>query len=160
MAITGIMDIGNSVNNMYPQVYNIIDPVASRVIANNNYPYYTEDNLNNMVDTVYNIVQGDLATLTSTTTTATMESDDTVTQGPARGATPNTNTKNTNSVEVTRTVTTSNAQTTGNDNQLLKDLIKIIIIKQLLSRNNGSGCGCNMNPYTPNYYMPPYQGMM
>lgn len=80
----GNMPTTNSVSNMYPQVYRIIDPVASRVIANNNYPYYTEDNLNNMVDTVYNIVEGDVATLSSTIPSNT--GDDTVTQGPARNA--------------------------------------------------------------------------
>ena len=76
------MPTTNSVSNMYPQVYRIIDPVASRVIANNNFPYYTEDNLNNMVDTVYNIVEGDVATLSSTM--SSNSGDDTVTQGPAR----------------------------------------------------------------------------
>lgn len=80
----GNMNSINPLNNMYPQVYRIIEPVASRVIANNNYPYYTEDNLNNMVDTVYNIVEGDVATLSSNV--PTNSGDDTVTQGPARNS--------------------------------------------------------------------------
>ncbi len=153
-----------SVSNMYPQVYRIIDPVANRVIANNNYPYYTEDNLNNMVDTVYNIVQGDVSSLTSSNSMAEVVSDDTVTQGASRSTTTNTNnnTRQTNT-EVTRTVSTVNTQNTNNDNQLLKDLIKIIIIKQLLSRPNNNGCrSCNMNnmPMQANYYDTRYMGMM
>lgn len=153
-----------SVSNMYPQVYRIIDPVANRVIANNNYPYYTEDNLNNMVDTVYNIVQGDVSSLSSSSSMAETVSDDTITQGASRSTTTNTNnnTRQTNT-EVTRTVSTVNTQNANNDNQLLKDLIKIIIIKQLLSRPNNNGCrSCNMNnmPMQGNYYDTRYMGMM
>ncbi len=156
----------NNVANMYPQVYKIIDPVASRVIANNNYPYYTEDNLNNMVDTVFNIVQGDVSSLTSTNTVTEFNaSDDTVTQGTARTSSANNNsTRQTNTNTTTNmsgTVTTTSVQNSNNDNQLLKDLIKIIIIKQLLSRPSGGCRSCNMmNNGMPNYYDPRYMGMM
>lgn len=168
--MTGMSGMNNQptqISSMYPQVYRIIDPVANRVIANNNYPYYTEDNLNNMVDTVYNIVQGDISSLNSNNNMADTVSDDTVTQGASRTTTTtnaNNNTRQTNTAEVTRTVSTVNTQNTNNDNQLLKDLIKIIIIKQLLSRpNNNNGCrSCNMNnmPMQGNYYDTRYMGMM
>lgn len=157
----------NNVANMYPQVYKIIDPVASRVISNNNYPYYTEDNLNNMVDTVYNIVQGDISSLTSTNTVTEFNaSDDTVTQGTARTAssanntTRQTNTNTNTTTNMSGTVTTTSVQN-NNDNQLLKDLIKIIIIKQLLSRPNGCrSCNNMMSNGMPNYYDPRCMGMM
>ena len=45
---------------MYPAVYRIISPVASQVLSNSNTGYLTEDTLNNMVDTVYNIVEKDI----------------------------------------------------------------------------------------------------
>lgn len=45
---------------MYPAVYRIISPVVCQVVSNNNTSYVTEDSLNSMVDTVYNIVEGDI----------------------------------------------------------------------------------------------------
>lgn len=133
----------NSLENMYPQVYRVVDPVARRVITNNPYQCYTEDNINNMVDTVYNIVEGDVSSLSSTMQAS---GDDTVSQGPARSTT--TSTSNTNNrqttIEPTRTVTTT-TQNIDNDNRLLKDLIKIIIIKELLSRRNSYSGMNSMN---------------
>ena len=141
------MPMTNSISNMYPQIYRIIDPVANRVIANNNYPYYTEDNLNNMVDTVYNIVEGDIATLSSSI--QVNSSDDTVTQGPARSSA---NTSVNNNTRTTSTTTTeAMSRNTISESQLLKDLIKIIIIKQLLSRQTGFNTMGNMNYYDPRY---------
>ncbi|MFG6318548.1 MAG: hypothetical protein K1W33_01595 [Clostridia bacterium] len=140
-----------SMDSMYPQVYRIINPVAQRVISNNAYQYYTEDNINNMVDTVYNIVEGDVNTLTSTSTTQ-VSGDDTVTQGVSRSASQSNNVNNNNNTN-TRQVTAESSrstsssvtvQTTSNNNQLLRDLIKIIILKELLSRPNNN-CGCNNN---------------
>ena len=140
-----------SVTSMYPQIYRIINPVASRVISNSNHQYLTEDSLNNMVDTVYNIVEGDVSTLSSSI--PTNSGDDTVTQGPARGSQSVANSSNTNSNSTTNsrqtTVTESSRSSTTvmsrnhnsnndrRDNQLLRDLIKIIIIKELLSRQMG-----------------------
>jgi hypothetical protein len=152
----------NSLSNMYPQVYRIIEPVANRVISNSNYPYYTEDNLNNLVDTVYNIVEGDVASLTSST--IQNSGDDTVTQGPARGA------SNGNSSNVQKTVSSTEQLRKVNDSSLLRDLIKIIIIKQILSRNCNSNNNCNMNNNmgsnmgnsmsNMNYYDPRFMGMI
>lgn len=136
----------NSLEGMYPQIYRVIDPVAKRVILNNGCQYYSEDNLNNMVDTVFNIVEGDVSSLTNSSNNM-MNSDDTVTQGPNRNATTNTSKPNNESVRPTSTVNTPN-----NCNNILKDLIKIIIIKELLSRQ----CNCNnmnySNPNFNNYY--------
>lgn len=138
-----------SVSSMYPQIYRIINPVANRVISNSNYQFLTEDTLNNMVDTVYNIVEGDVSTLSSTT--PINSGDDTVTQGPARGSQTSTNSSSNNSstsansrqttaTESSRSSTTTIMSRNKNrgENQLLRDLIKIIIIKELLSRQMGS----------------------
>ncbi len=159
----------NSMNNMYPQVYRIINPVAQRVISNNSYPYYNEDNINNMVDTVYNIVEGDVNTLTSTSTTQ-VSGDDTMSQsqGTSRSASQNNNNTRQVTSETTRSTTSSmTVQTTNSNNQLLRDLIKIIILKELLSRQNNCGCNNNfncgmnsMNAGTQNYYDPRCMGMI
>ena len=132
------MGLQNSVSNMYPQIYRIIDPVANRVIANNNYPYYTEDNINNMVDTVYNIVEGDISTLSSTV--PVNSSDDLSVQNSSRNS--NSSAGNNNQRTNTSEVVTRNVI---NENQLLKDLIKIIIIKQILSKQNNFNPIGNMN---------------
>lgn len=153
----------NSVENMYPQVYRIIEPVAKRVIANNSYQYYTEDNLNNMVDTVYNIVEGDVSSLSSTPNQ--MSGDDTVTQGPARNASQNSSNTRPVSTEPTRPASSMAVQTSNTGNSLLKDLIRIIIIKELLSRSNvgnyNSMASMNtMNTMPQGYYDPRYMGMI
>lgn len=153
----------NSVENMYPQVYRIIEPVAKRVIANNSYQYYTEDNLNNMVDTVYNIVEGDVSSLSSTPNQ--MSGDDTVTQGPARNASQNSSNTRPVSAEPTRPASSMAVQTSNTGNSLLKDLIRIIIIKELLSRSNVGNYNTmasmnTMNTMPQGYYDPRYMGMI
>lgn len=178
-----------SVSSMYPQVYRIINPVANRVISNSNYQFLTEDTLDNMVDTVYNIVEGDVSTLSSTT--PTNSGDDTVTQGPARGSTQtatattssnsNGSSRQTTMAENSRSSTTtvisrnnnSNNSNNRGENQLLRDLIKIIIIKELLSRqftgfamentsnnqmNNSNFMGNTNNPN--NFYDPRMFGLI
>lgn len=163
------------VSNMYPQVYRIINPVANRVISSSNYPFVTEDTLNNMVDTVYNIVEGDISTLTSTNPINT--GDDTISQGTTRGNQTTTlsttnnsngNARQTTVTENTRTASTTvssqNNRNTG-ENQLLRDLIKIIIIKELLSRQmNGFGMegvmGNQISAGTNNFFDPRMYGMM
>lgn len=145
------------VSSMYPQIYRIINPVANRVISNTNCPYITEDTLNNMVDTVYNIVEGDVSTLSSTV--PTNSGDDTVTQGPGRTSTQTTTVANNNSnnnsrqttmAETSRTATTTVMSRNNNsgENQLLRDIIKIIIIKELLSRQMNRFSSENYSNFT------------
>lgn len=160
-----------SVSTMYPQVYRIINPVANRVISNSNYQCMTEDTLDNMVDTVYNIVEGDVSSLSSTM--QSNSGDDIVTQGSAsRGTTTNTNTTSTTNTGARQTsmssessrssTTTISAQSTNRgQNQLLRDLIKIIIIKELLSRQRN--CSVNNSVFSTNsngFYDPRMCGMM
>ena len=125
-----------SLENMYPQIYKIITPVASRVISNSNYQYMTEDVLNNMVDTVYNIVEGDVSSLINNN--SSVQGDDTV----ATSTNSNINNSRTQS-----STSNSNANGRGNNssmdnqtnsNELLKDLIKILLIKELIARRNSN----------------------
>ena len=135
----------NDISAMYPQIYRIINPVANRVISNSNCQCITEDALNNMVDIVYNIVEGDVSTLSNSIPTS---GDDTVTQGTStRGTTSNTNTNTTSNTGTRQTTmntessrstrTTVSSHSGRESNYLLRDLIKIIIIKELLSRHRG-----------------------
>ena len=61
-----------NLNAMYPAVYRIISPVVSQVVSNNNNSYLTVDDLNSMVDTVYNIVEGDINLSNSQNTAASV----------------------------------------------------------------------------------------
>lgn len=126
------------ISTMYPQVYKIINPVAGRIVANSNYQYLTEDALNNMVDTVFNIVEGDVSSLlntetavTTSTATTTASGDDTVTQGPSRSGNGGGNNTLNNTANSPIRPPSNTINTNVGVNQLLKDLIKIIILKQI-----------------------------
>jgi hypothetical protein len=122
-----------NLSNMYPSIYRILNPVISRIVSNNNQSI-SEDLLNNMTDTVFNIVEGQIDL-----------GEDYETQGNNRtdNQSINANSSNNNSsnrgAETTRQNSqnpqTSNARHNRNDS-LLRDLIKILIIKELLSRNH------------------------
>ena len=122
-----------NLSNMYPSIYRILNPVISRIVSNNNQSI-SEDLLNNMTDTVFNIVEGQIDL-----------GEDYETQGNNRtdNQSINANSSNNNSsnrgAETTRQNSqnpqTSNTRHNRNDS-LLRDLIKILIIKELLSRNH------------------------
>ena len=50
----------NNLNSYYPSIYKIVYPVVQRVIAGTNYQYINEDMINDMVNTVSGIVEGDI----------------------------------------------------------------------------------------------------
>ena len=118
------------INNLYPSIYRIIYPVVSRIVSNNNYQYMNEDNLNNMVDTVFNIIEGpidydDEVTPNSTPNISTQNNSNTQTSN-------NNNSNNLRQSENKTNIQTTNRHT-RNDN-LLRDIIKILIIREILSR--------------------------
>lgn len=144
-----------NINNLYPSIYRIINPVVSKVVANSNCQFFNEDSLNNMVDTVYNIVEGQI------------EYDDTPSvQMENSQSTQNTNSSSSNSststtrTTETRQITNSQSQTSNsrsnrNDN-LLRDIIKILIIKELLSRNAFQAQQQSQFNYPQYYNQQPY----
>lgn len=122
-----------NLNSLYPSIYRILNPVISRIVSNNNQPI-TEDLLNNMTDTVFNIVEGQ------------MDFGDDQVQGSNRVDNQSTNssnnTSNNNSLNRSNESGKSNNQNAQTSNtrhykndSLLRDFIKILIIKELLSRN-------------------------
>lgn len=145
------MNYPQNLNNLYPSTYRIILPVALRVIANSNYQYINEDALNNMVDTVYNIVDGQIeyeedSNINKQEMSSNNNSNNStsVTSANVNSVSRTTDTRQT----TTQTVTTSR----GNNRQdsLLRDIIKIIILKELLSRNQ-------TNPNNrPNFMQTPF----
>ena len=141
---------GQGISNLYPSIYKIISPVISKVVANSNYQFLNEDVLNNMADTVYNIVEGQI------------EYDDDPSTNIQNANTQNSQTTNSNSTtsttttsKVTETKQVTNSQTSNRrynrGDSLLRDIIKILILREILSRGNSQ----NFGNYTP-YYNQPY----
>lgn len=125
-----------NLSNLYPSIYRIMMPVISKVVSNSNFQFLNEDVLNNMVDTVFNIVDGQI------------EYDDTNEKNMS-----NENNNSSRQVDTkSNTQNNSNSRSNRNDN-LLRDIIKILILKELLSRNR-------MNQQTPQFNQNQYYPVM
>lgn len=123
-------------NNLYPDTYKIISPVVSKVIANSNYQFLNEEALNNMTDTVFNIVESQIDY--EKNSSQSLENAQTNSQ-----SSNNSSNATVSKVSDGRNSQTSNSRPNKNDN-LLKDIIKILILKEILSRPN---CNGNYYPY-------------
>lgn len=127
-------------NTMFPSIYRIVQPVVSRVVNGNNNQYLSEENLNSMVDTVYNIVEGDVIS-SGETDNPTVQS---VANQTSRNQNSNNSVNNSNQVANSRNIENQNATV------LLKDLIKILILKEIICRNNIKRMPNNIM-WQPNY---------
>ena len=129
---SGGMQVQN-LNNLYPSIYRILNPVVSRVVLNNN-QLITDELLNNMTDTVFNIVEGQI----DFGDEQVQRNNNTDSQQLSTNNSNNTSSNRTS--EQTRQNNSQLAQSNNSRNNrgdlLLRDLIKILIIKELLSRNN------------------------
>ena len=118
-----------NLNDYFPTIYKIINPVVQKVVSGNNYQYTNEESVNNIVDVVLGITSGDINNLENGNNGA----DRKQAQGQL------------NSSE---------------NNLLLRDLIKILTIKELQTKQNirrfpysyGSEMPCYMqnSPYMAN----------
>lgn len=142
-----------SMSSLYPSIYRIINPVVSRVIQNSNYQYFNEDVLNNMVDTVYNIVEGQIEydeedPVASRTSTTQNDTNNVTTNSSNTGTT----TRQTETRQ--QTTQTTNISRNNRNDSLLRDIIKIIILKELIFRNSFQNMQpqqqFNQNPYCNN----------
>ncbi len=131
----------NNINMLYPSIYRIIMPVILRVIQNSNYQFINEDILNNMVDTVYNIVDGQIEYTDETNNSSNQSSNSTV-------GTNNQTTRN-NEQRAQSSNTTNQTNNNRKDNPLLRDIIKILILRELMMRNQM----VQPQMYNPNYNM-------
>ena len=123
----------NSINMLYPSIYRILMPVISRVIQNSNYQYFNEDILNNMVDTVYNIVEGQIdynddSDSNSSTNNQSLNN--------SSNTTNSNNLSNRNSENKSQSINTNSSTSNSNrDNPLLRDVIKILILREIINRS-------------------------
>ena len=149
-----------NLNNLYPSIYRILNPVVSKVTTNTNQPI-TEELLNNMTDTVFNIVEGQIDLPSEDM--QNNENQSNLTSNASSNSSQNRNSEI--SRQNSQNTQTSKTRCNSNDS-LLKDLIKILIIKELLFKNQHqrSNIGNNVNgPYintnNPIGYMPYYNNL-
>ena len=115
----------NNLNSYYPSIYKIISPVVQRVVTGTNYQYVNEDLLNDMVNTVSGIVEGDISNIENVSSNNNNSNNDN-------------RRMNQTTTQVNASSNTAQTQSTNisNNNSLLRDLIKILVIKELNNRNN------------------------
>ena len=115
-----------NLNNSYPSIYKILNPVISKVISNNNQPI-TDDLLSNMTDTVFNIVEGQI----------NLEDDQIQNNSQKENQTNiNSNSSQNKNPEFSRTINNQNQIKNNRNDHLLKDFIKTLIIKELVRKYN------------------------
>ena len=99
-----------NLNDYFPSIYKIVNPVVQKVVSGNNYQFTNEDSVNNIVDVVLGITAGDINNLENVGNNSGRQN------------------QNGNSQSQNNQIQESNA--------LLKDLIKILTIKELQSKQN------------------------
>ena len=110
-----------NLNTLYPAVHRIILPVANQVLANNNTQYLTEEALNSMVEHIYNIVEKDINLENNSNCAGQTQTSE-----------------NSNHERNSGRPSTSRAseQMTHTQNSLLRDLIRIILLNEIISRRH------------------------
>lgn len=126
----------NTVNltNFYPSIYRIINPVVGRVVQNSNYQMLNEDTINNMVDTVFSIVDGQIDYMQETPAQNVQNNQAASTGNSSQNANMQ-GQRQTNS-EINNQRNNANIQCNKKSDELLRDIIRILIIKELLARRN------------------------
>ena len=116
--------------------------MVQRVVLSNNYQYLNEELLNNLVNNVLNIIEGDINNIDNSSSNNTNNS----VSNETRRA--NSNSQSASSVN------SSPISNIPNNTSLLKDLIKILVIKELITKQNIRRFPGNPMIHTPYYQMP------
>lgn len=141
-------------NNLYPSIYRIVYPVVQKVISEGNFQVINDETISNITDTIYNIVEGDLNSAQSLAQNSNSNQ-----QNGRTNQTPNQNINNSSNSSNSQGVTnyaTANSNNQNNSNSLLKDLIRILVIRELISRRNIRRFPYNTPYYNTNQFMPSY----
>lgn len=133
-----------NLNAMYPAVYRIISPVASQVLSNSNTGYLTEDSLNSMVDSVYHVVERDVSGTNTNSTTSTQTNANSNENNCGRTSSNSSSNSNT---------TASITSTQNRQDSLLRDLIKIMLLNEILLRRQNQTNQMMMQNMNPNAFM-------
>ena len=111
--MNGVNSNNTNLNNLYPSIYKIVNPVIQKVVNGNNSQFINEEIVDNITDVVVGITAGDISNMEKEVNTDVRKQNNSNNQQPS-----------------------SNANNTCNNDGLLRDLIKILVIKELISRNN------------------------
>lgn len=150
----------SEIMNLYPEVYKIINPMVCKICEANTKPI-TRDLVEKMTDEIYLNIESDPNLAESTTINVRVNlPKDSKTEDTSMASKTSVNTKNRdnskyrNNSSETKVVQKKDIENSGyrqrNQNSILRDLIKILILNQLL--------GGNRRPPRPNPPRPPYPG--
>ena len=135
LANNGFWGMNNSnLDILYPSIYKIIYPVVKRVVSGNNFQFANDNTISNATNMIYEIIEGDTSLNQSTGNQANTQ-----------------NSQSNNNVNIN----VSNNKSTS-DNALLKDLIRILVIRELISKNNVRPFPYYGPHYMNNQMMMPY----
>lgn len=125
-----------SLNSMYPSIYKIVYPVIQRVISGNNYQFLNDDTVNNIVDVVIGITAGDINNIG-------------ITNDSRKNCQTNNNSQNQSMPSNSQNNMNSSKEETS---PLLRDLIKILTIRELISKSNVRSFPCGFEQRVPTYF--------
>ncbi len=148
----------SEIMNLYPEVYKIINPMVCKICEANTKPI-TRDLVEKMTDEIYLNIESDPNLAESTTINVRVNlPKDSKTEDTSMTSKTSVNTKNRdnskyrNNSSETKVVQKKDIENSEyrqrNQNSILRDLIKILILNQLL--------GGNRRPPRPNPPRPPY----
>ena len=127
----------NDLTMLYPEIYKLLNPMIQSACMRYTSPL-TEKALDDMVEDIYSHFTTEDATIININLTNNIKG------GSATNKNATTSSANTNSLTKNTSPASSNANTTSKDqpavqsanSNILRDLIKILIIKELISRQN------------------------
>lgn len=147
----------NEINydDLYPDIYKILKPMIKKICDNPNYRSITNETLEAMTTEIYNNIESDINLVNINITTSPNSSE--LTREAEKSKNINNNTRNT--VNANKVSSSSNKEETRQccGNPTLRDLIKILILNQLLNNNANRPPRPPVPPRPPIMPYPPFR---
>ena len=143
----------NNMNNLYPEIYRITYPIVKNLVSSSNINMIDETGLNNMVDTVLRILDGENGNQRSSLNNNSNNNNNNNNNSIQNqtGVSNNLNTSNVSdeSSNLRNNNQNTNMNSNNIENNFLRDIIKIIILKEIISRLNRM----NLNTFLDTYFI-------
>ena len=147
----------NEINydDLYPDIYKILKPMIKKICDNPKYRSITNETLEAMTTEIYNNIESDINLVNINITTSPNSSE--LTREAEKSKNINNNTRNT--VNANKVSSSSNKEETRQccGNPTLRDLIKILILNQLLNNNANRPPRPPVPPRPPIMPYPPFR---
>lgn len=147
----------NEINydDLYPDIYKILKPMIKKICDNPNYRSITNETLEAMTTEIYNNIESDINLVNINITTSPNSSE--LTREAEKSKNINNNTRNT--VNANKVSSSSNKEETRQccGNPTLRDLIKILILNQLVNNNANRPPRPPVPPRPPIMPYPPFR---